>query len=128
MKDFSKVKLNQVVKSNAGNFYIVINRVESMDGKVAYFTGMRITNANTRLTEYEKSQYLTWSHRGNETSEENYSYTGNNVDKIIDLVHNQEVRIYGTDTIKIYLNYSQDFNGLFKVEDHSNDQKSIWLK
>lgn len=127
-KDFSNIKQNDIIETKSGNFYIIINRVQDQNRKVVYFSGQRITNPKTKYNSYEKTSYLTWTWTGVESGEETYSYTGNDAKTTHKLSHNQEVRIFGEETIKIYLDYGNDFNGLFKVEDHSKDEKSMWLK
>lgn len=127
-KDFSNVTKNDIVETRSGNFYIVINMVRDQNGKVVYFSGQRIVSPKSKNNGYEKTQYLTWTWTGVESSEENYSYLGNDIKQIKKLAHNQEVRICGEDVIKIFLDYGNDFNGLFEIEDHSKDEKSMWLK
>lgn len=125
---FENIKIDDIVKTKAGNYYIIINSVKDLRQKVAYFTGKRIVNINAPKGNIEKIQYLTWNCLGEESGEETYSYTGNDCKEIIKLKHNQELRVYGQDHKYIYLDYGNDFKGLHKIEDHSSDIKSIWLK
>lgn len=125
---FENIKIDDIVKTKSGYYYIIINSIKDYKQKVSYFTGKRIVNINTPKDKFEKIQYLTWDSLGQESGEETYSYTGNDAQEIIKLKHNQELRVYGQNNNYIYLDYGNDFKGLHKIEDRSNDTKSIWLK
>lgn len=126
MINIAKLDKNSIVKIENNDYYLIINVVKS-NGSVKFFTAQKITTKNYH--ESEHTDYLTFDVKTLEVLDYNGDIIqGKNIVKIVELNHENTFRKTGSKDEYIFLNYSEEFKGVFKVVNQSNHIKNDWLK